>query len=421
MSLVSLWCLLLCASVVNPQVPPIELRVGLDEPGGGYTITTLALDTYVARVLAGEAARDSPPAALEALAITVRTFALANRDRHRADGFDLCDDTHCQVLRTATAATERAAKATAGQVLTRGGVVASVFYSASCGGRTESPSDVWPGADDPSYLPIADDDACQGAPAWDAELSDGEMERALRAAGFRGDHLRELRVASKNASGRVAQLKVDGLDAARNLRPRPARRRGPDARLAVFEEHGVRTAASARFVSLQRSWIRARGGAVRDWLGQPCGSRHDGLRDPREVFSRHSDHRRRTTDVSGAAEAEPAPVPSVPLPAAPVPAIVSRERADVTGVAPGRDEGERRTITALTVGARDDIARLLGVTAPMRVSVRFHPTTDDYSHATASPGSRPVRWSMPSCTCRRLPSCANAACSNGPCVTSWCA
>ena len=42
---------------------------------------------------------ESPPAALEALAITIRTYALANRDRHRADGFDLCDETHCQVVR----------------------------------------------------------------------------------------------------------------------------------------------------------------------------------------------------------------------------------------------------------------------------------------------------------------------------------
>ena len=127
----------------------------------------MPLETYVARVLAGEAARDSAPAALEALAVTIRTFALANRDRHRADGFDLCDETHCQVVRTATPATDRAASATAGQVLMRNGLVASVFYSASCGGRTEIPSDVWPGADDPPYLPTADDDACEGAPAVD--------------------------------------------------------------------------------------------------------------------------------------------------------------------------------------------------------------------------------------------------------------
>jgi stage II sporulation protein D len=75
------------------------------------------METYVARVLAGEALRDSRPAALEALAITLRTFAEANRGRHRADGFDLCDQTHCQVVRTATAATERAAQATAGRLL----------------------------------------------------------------------------------------------------------------------------------------------------------------------------------------------------------------------------------------------------------------------------------------------------------------
>ncbi len=80
-------------------------------------VTTVPLETYVARVLAGEAGRDSQPAALEALAIAVRTYTLANRGRHRADGFDLCDETHCQVMRTATAATERAAAATAGRVL----------------------------------------------------------------------------------------------------------------------------------------------------------------------------------------------------------------------------------------------------------------------------------------------------------------
>jgi len=91
----------------------MQLRVGLLKPGGGYVVQTMDLEAYVARVLAGEAARASEPAALEALAIAIRTFALANRGRHGSDGFDLCDQTHCQVVRTATAATERAASATA--------------------------------------------------------------------------------------------------------------------------------------------------------------------------------------------------------------------------------------------------------------------------------------------------------------------
>jgi stage II sporulation protein D len=187
------------------------LGVGFARPGGGYAVATVPLETYVARVVAGEALPGSQPAALEALAIAVRTYALANRGRHRADGFDVCDETPCQVVRAATPATERAARATAARVLMRGGLVASIFYSASCGGRTEIPSDVWPGAEDPPYLPSADDEACEGAPAWEAALSAADLLRALRAAGFRGERLRELRIVSRNRSGRVARLKVDGL------------------------------------------------------------------------------------------------------------------------------------------------------------------------------------------------------------------
>jgi peptidoglycan hydrolase-like amidase len=108
--------------------------VSASRAGNGYSVTTVPLDPYVARVLAGEASPDSQPAALEALAIAVRTYALANLRRHRSEGFDVCDQTHVQVVRTATPATERAALATAGQVLLDRGSPAAIYYSASCGG-----------------------------------------------------------------------------------------------------------------------------------------------------------------------------------------------------------------------------------------------------------------------------------------------
>src|SRR3954471_16890788 len=114
------------------------------------------MEVYVARVLAGEAAPDTPPAALEALAIAIRTYTITNRGKHAADGFDLCDQTHCQVMRTAQPVTERAALTTSEQVLMYGNDLATVYYSASCGGRTEKPSDVWPTASNPPYLPIQD-------------------------------------------------------------------------------------------------------------------------------------------------------------------------------------------------------------------------------------------------------------------------
>ena len=39
------------------------LRIGLAKAGGGYSVSPIDMDTYVARVLAGEAVRDSQPAA----------------------------------------------------------------------------------------------------------------------------------------------------------------------------------------------------------------------------------------------------------------------------------------------------------------------------------------------------------------------
>jgi SpoIID/LytB domain protein len=187
----------------------LELRIGLARPGG-YAAEAFPLEVYVARVLAGEAAPRTAPAALEALAITIRTFALANLGRHRADGFDLCDETHCQVMRPPRTATELAAADTAGLVLLYKGAPASVFYSASCGGWTEIPSAVWPGADDPSYLPSRPDDACGRAPEWTADLDASDLARSLRSAGFSGGRLRDLRVLARDGSGRVSRLGLEG-------------------------------------------------------------------------------------------------------------------------------------------------------------------------------------------------------------------
>ena len=117
------------------------VRLGALLAGGA--VTTLPLETYVSRVLAGEAEPRAAEGAYQALAVAIRTFALANAGRHERDGFDLCDTTHCQVPRAGNATTRRAALATAGQVLTYNGGVAEVFYSASCGGRSEDARMRW--------------------------------------------------------------------------------------------------------------------------------------------------------------------------------------------------------------------------------------------------------------------------------------
>jgi stage II sporulation protein D len=178
-------------------------------PGGREPVTTVPLEMYVARVLAGEGEPNAPDAAREALAVAIRTYAIANLGRHGRDGFDLCDSTHCQVPRAPTATTRRIALATSGQILTYNGRPAALFYSASCGGYSESAAEVWPGADYP-YLHVAPDDVHERDPPWTLTLTLEQIERALDRVGFEGT-LRDLRIDARNASGRAARLEVDGL------------------------------------------------------------------------------------------------------------------------------------------------------------------------------------------------------------------
>ncbi len=167
------------------------------------------LEAYVARVLAGEGEPGAAEASQQALAVAIRTFALFNAGRHEGDGYDLCDSTHCQVLRASTAATRRAASATAGLILTYRGEPAEVFYSASCGGRSESAEDMWPQSRLPYLRSVVDDVHDQDVP-WTVEWSLREVEDALSRIGVSG-RLSDLRIDARSESGRVTRMRLEGV------------------------------------------------------------------------------------------------------------------------------------------------------------------------------------------------------------------
>jgi stage II sporulation protein D len=185
-----------------------SIRLG-PAAGSRSPVVELPLEIYVSRVLAGEGEPRAAEAAHQALAIAIRTYGLANAGRHAREGFDLCDSTHCQVPRMATAASRLATLATVGQVLTYNGAPAELFYSASCGGRSERAAEVWPGVDYP-YLQAAADDVHAEDEPWTLELTVDELQRTLERVGFEG-RLRDVRVDDRTTSGRAARLRLAGL------------------------------------------------------------------------------------------------------------------------------------------------------------------------------------------------------------------
>lgn len=198
------------------------VRVGM---GPDRRVEVVPVEVYVSRVLAGEGEPRAADAAHQALAIAVRTYASANQNRHQRDGYDVCDTTHCQVVRASTMASRRATQATAGQVLMHQGRPAELFYSASCGGRTEAAATVWRGMQAYPYLRSVEDHVHADDAPWTLELTTDALVRALSRVGVAGDSIKAISVEQRTASGRVGRLRLNGL--------RPPEMSGEDFRAAV--------------------------------------------------------------------------------------------------------------------------------------------------------------------------------------------
>ncbi len=363
--------------------PTPAIRLGRTLPDGRTRVDTLALDDYVAQVLAGEGQPRAGDAAQEALAITARTFALANRNRHRGEGFDLCDTTHCQ-------ATRRAAMATSGRVLLHQGQPASIFYSAWCGGRIERASQVWPGAAD--YGEPARDDACAGEPPWQSEIRVTDVERALRAAGLRGGRLRGLRVLQRNASGRVVRLRAEGFT--------PPDISGHDFRMAMGRVGGWQLVKSTAFdVGRTGTGFRFSGRGFGHGVGLcvvGAGARAARGASADEILKFYFPAlavgagtpllaTARSASTAGAVVA-PSPDATAATAATPPAAGLAPAAAlDVQVALPASEEGERAALQALVRRARDAVAKATAQVAPRTIRITVHPTVESFGRATGQP------------------------------------
>ena len=113
---------------------------------GGYlrVVNVVELESYLQGVVAGEMPYSWPAEALQAQAVAARSYALANLVKGKP--FDLYADVRSQVYTGVAGekpSTTAAVKATAGEVVTYGGKVASTLYFSSSGGRTASAADVF--------------------------------------------------------------------------------------------------------------------------------------------------------------------------------------------------------------------------------------------------------------------------------------
>jgi stage II sporulation protein D len=356
------------------------LRIGSTTDGH---VSIIPLEVYVSRVLAGESDPRAADAAQQALAIAIRTYTLKNSNRHARDGYDLCDSTHCQVPRPSTPTSRRAAMATIGQVLTYRGDVAEVFYSASCGGRSERAADVWPGADYP-YLVSRGDDVCEDDPAWTANFTLADVQRALVRAGFDGKRLEDVRVDGRTSSGRVARLQLAGM--------RPDVIAGDQFRQAVG---AVNLKSTAFTVEKRGGELRFTGRGFGHGVGMcviGAGRRATRGETARAILAQYYPGLE-LTPLSGMT------IPVDTLTAAPSPQPAALPRRSATGaeadvvaprasaisvMVPPSSPIAAFEIERMAASAHEQLARTLG-TSVLPMTIRLHDTLDSFRLATNRP------------------------------------
>jgi stage II sporulation protein D len=216
-------------------------------------VTSVPLDEYVLGAVLSEVTpvgeSDATVARIyEVQSIVARTYVLSQLGRHRQNGFDVCDTTHCQLYEPARITSSRFSEAaraavarTTGRVLVYGGHVAEALFHADCGGSTTSADAVWGGPAIPYLHAVVDTLPGETHRPWQVSIPADQLRQALDADPRTdvGRKLTSIEILSRDASGRAAGLSVHG--------ERSFTVRGDVLRSVVNQKLGDRAVQSTKF------------------------------------------------------------------------------------------------------------------------------------------------------------------------------
>jgi stage II sporulation protein D len=128
-------------------------------------INKVDLEKYIAGVVESESGTKSGVEYYKLQSILCRTYLLAHMNRHVLEGFEVCDDVHCQAYLSKPSKAEISESVfnTMGEIVVDGdlNLITAAFHS-NCGGETCNSQDVW--AVSTSYLKSVHDTFCMHQP-----------------------------------------------------------------------------------------------------------------------------------------------------------------------------------------------------------------------------------------------------------------
>ena len=193
--------------------------------GGAISVVNVVdREDYVKCVIPWEMSSDWPIEALKAQAVCARTYA-ASQTKHRAQGFDVCAGTHCQVYQGMAASSsysDSAVEQTAGLCLYyNGALVQDAVYYSSNGGASESSVNVW-GSEVPYLQGKIDPYEGQVASRipkynWSTTYTAAELTNLLNSKGYGIGTVKDLYVSGRTDMDNVYSITFVGTNGERTF------------------------------------------------------------------------------------------------------------------------------------------------------------------------------------------------------------
>lgn len=176
-------------------------------------VNHIHIEKYLYGVVPREVSPSFPIESIKAQAVAARTFAMANKNKHKGEGFDLCDTTHCQVYGGVAAenpTTSKAVDETKNIYVYYNGKPADTTFHSNNGGYIECSKDVWGGHLD--YLVAKEDpfSANTTASTWSLELTNDEFNNKILSGGVKIGHILDIQILETTQANRVSKLKLIG-------------------------------------------------------------------------------------------------------------------------------------------------------------------------------------------------------------------
>ena len=180
-------------------------------------VNVVSMQDYVKGVIPYEMNAAWHIEALKAQALTARSYAFNNEDKHSKYGFDLCTSTDCQVYRGTSQANEnsdRAVDETLGEYIDYKGDIVTAFFYSSNGGASEDSENVWNAAI--PYLRGVVDPYEQSHlvnnGVWSQKVTNSQIATVLQAKGYSINGVSDMYISKYTNMGNVHTLTVEDLN-----------------------------------------------------------------------------------------------------------------------------------------------------------------------------------------------------------------